>query len=87
MARRSILERVPGAALAALQSRRRWSPGELAQVLGCRRETVYRLFPGGGQILTQQVVAAIQAAQERGRGSERGLPAACPSGSGECRLG
>lgn len=83
MARKSILARVQGSELETLQSRRRWPPGELAEVLECRRETVYRLFPGGGQVLTEQIVAAIQAAQDRGRGTQRGLPAASPGRSGE----
>lgn len=83
MARKGILARLSGLALETLQSRRRWPPGELAAVLGCSRETVYRHFPGGGQILTQQILAAIEAAHERGRGTDRGLPAASPGRSGE----
>lgn len=70
MARKSTLAHIPSSALETLQSRPRWTPCALAGVLGCSRETVYRHFPGGGQILTQQILAAIEAAHERGHAGE-----------------
>lgn len=73
MPRPSILRAIPQEALEQLQARVRLSPQEIARLLGCRPSTIYRHFPGGGQIQASEVLTAIDAAQERGRklGRER----------------
>lgn len=71
MSRPSALGQIPEEVRERIARRSRWPPALLAEILGCCRETVYRHFPGGGQIRTEEILAAIAAAHERGHAGEK----------------
>ena len=65
MARPCVLGRVTPEVRRRLRLRRRWPRTLLARALRCSRRTVYNHFPGTGPVPTEDVLSAIDRAQER----------------------
>ena len=60
MARPSVFSEISPEILERIHSRPQWPVTLLAELLGCRRETIYRHFPGATLIPSSSVSALIR---------------------------